>query len=298
MAFRAGVYARLPTERPNPATRHIDRRDALSIVRLINRQDCGVARAVGRQAASIARAAELIARSLRNGGRVRLVGAGTSGRLGVLEAAECPPTFGTDPRQVEAVMAGGRMSVFRSKEGAEDDPVAGRRAVAALKKGDVIVGIAASGVTAFARAALLEGRRKGCGTILITSNSRTPRNPAEITIAPAVGPEVIAGSTRLKCGTAAKLVLNTLTTTAMIRLGKVYDHWMVDLKPTSRKLRLRSVRIVCDLGRVKPARAQALLRAAGGSVKLAVLMARRALGADAAGRLLKKAGGSLREALG
>lgn len=298
MAFRAGVYARLPTERPNPATRHIDRRDALSIVKLINSEDHRVAVAVGRQARSIAKAAELIAQSLRAGGRVRLVGAGTSGRLGVLEAAECPPTFGTSPREVSAVMAGGKSSVFKSKEGAEDDPVAGRRAVADLKEGDVVVGIAASGITAFARAALLEGRRRGCGTVLITSNKRTPENPAAITIAPDVGPEVIAGSTRLKSGTAAKLVLNTLTTTAMIRLGKVYDHWMVDLKPSSHKLRLRSVRIVCDLGRVVPARAEALLKQAGGSVKLAVVMARRRVSAADAKKLVEAAGGSLREALG
>lgn len=298
MAFKASLYARLPTERPNPATRHIDRRDPLAIVKLINREDHRVAVAVGRQARQIAQAAELIAKSLRAGGRVRLVGAGTSGRLGVLEAAECPPTFGTSPREVSAVMAGGKASVFKSKEGAEDDPKAGRRAVADLKKGDVVVGIAASGITAFARAALLEGRRMGCGTVLITSNARTPGNPAAITIAPAVGPEVIAGSTRLKSGTAAKLVLNTLTTTAMIRLGKVYDHWMVDLKPSSHKLRLRSVRIVCDLGKVAPAKAQTLLKRAGGSVKLAVVMARRRVSAADAKGLVEAAGGSLREALG
>ncbi|MBI3551929.1 MAG: N-acetylmuramic acid 6-phosphate etherase [Elusimicrobia bacterium] len=298
MAFRASLYARLPTEKPNPATRHIDRRSTLEIVRLINRQDALVAPAVGAKAKAIADAADLIARSLGAGGRLVIVGAGTSGRLGVLEAAECPPTFGTPPSLITAVMAGGRSAVFRSKEGAEDDPAAGARAVGRLKKGDVVIGVAASGITAFVRAALVRASRLGCATVLITSNQKPAGAPALITLAPSVGPEVIAGSTRLKSATAAKMVLNTLTVAAMIRLGKVYDHWMVDLKATNRKLRLRSERIVCDLGRVSPARARSLLKSAGGSVKLAVLMARRGLSAGDAKALLRKKGGSLREALG
>ena len=297
MPLKPGLYARLPTERPNPRTRNIDLLGAARIVGLINREDAAVARAVGRQARSIARAAELVASCLRRGGRLLFVGAGTSGRLGVLEAAECPPTFNTRPGQVMAAMAGGRNSVFRSREGAEDDPAAGARSVAGLKRGDAVVGIAASGVTPFVRAALLRAARRGCRTILVTSNGQPPHNPAEITIAPRVGPEVIAGSTRLKCGTAAKMVLNTLTTAAMIRLGKVYDHWMVDLKPTSRKLRLRGARIVCELGRVGPRRADELLKAARGSVKLAVLMARQGLGLRQARLRLARAEGNLRSAL-
>ena len=297
MALRPGFYARLPTERPNPRTRNIDLLGAASIVRLINREDAAVARAVGREAGAIARAAEVISACLRRKGRLLFVGAGTSGRLGVLEAAECPPTFNTKPGQVMAAMAGGRSSVFRSREGAEDDPAAGARAVAGLRRGDAVVGIAASGVTPFVRSALKAASRRGCRTILVTSNGRPPRTPAEIIIAPRVGPEVIAGSTRLKCGTAAKMVLNTLTTAAMIRLGKVYDHWMVDLKPTSRKLRLRGARIVCELGRVGPRRAEGLLEAAGGSVKLAVLMARTGLAAGRARLRLARAEGSLRSAL-
>ncbi len=297
MDFSAGSYARLPTERPNPATRDIDLKSTLAIVRLINQQDRLVAPAVGRKAKVLARAVDMIAASLRAGGRILLVGAGTSGRLGVLEAAECPPTFGIDSLKIRAVMAGGAKSVFRSKEGAEDDPKAGAGAVLRMRRGDVVIGIAASGVTAFARAALAAARRKGCRTILVSSNDRVPDNAAEITIAPAVGPEVIAGSTRLKSGTAAKLVLNTLTTAAMIRLGKVYDHWMVDIKPTSRKLRMRSARIVCDLGRVPAAKAEAFLKEAKGSVKLAVLMARRNLSAAQARRRLTQSGSSLRRAL-
>lgn len=297
MAIRASAYARLPTERPNPATRDIDRRSTLGVVRLINSQDAGVARAVGRQAAQIAKAVEAIAASLRAGGRVLFVGAGTSGRIGVLEAAECPPTFGTPPSLISAAMAGGKAAVFKSKEGAEDDAAAGERAVSKLKSGDVVIGVAASGVTAFVRAALTRARARGCVTVLVTSNGRPPGNPARILIAPAVGPEVITGSTRLKSGTAAKLVLNTLTSAVMIKLGKVYDHWMVDLKPTNRKLRLRAARIVCDLGKVSPARAEALLEKSGCSVKLAVVMARKNLDAEQAKKLLRVSGGSLREAL-
>ena len=290
-------YARLATEKPNPRTRDIDLKSAVQIARLINREDSIVARAVGREVTRIARAAEIIAASLSKGGKLLFVGAGTSGRLGVLEAAECPPTFNTKKGEISAAMAGGRMSVFRSREGAEDDPVAGAKAVSSMRRGDVVVGIAASGVTAFARAALRAAKAKGCRTVLITSSAVRGKTAVEIVIAPMVGPEVIAGSTRMKSGTAAKLVLNTLTTTAMIRLGKVYDHWMVDLMPTSRKLRLRGARIVCDLAGVTPRRAETLLFQAGGSVKTAILMERRGLSAAQAHRRLSQVGGSLRRAL-
>ncbi len=298
MSPRPSDYARLPTERPNPRARGLDRRPVLELVRLLNAEDALVAAAVGRQARSIAQGVELIRRAIRAGGGVVFIGAGTSGRLGVLEAAECPPTFNTTPRQVRAVMAGGKFAVFRSKEGAEDDAGAGARAMDAVGSSDVVVGIAASGVTPFVRGALERAKRNGCPTILVTSNARPKGSPARVIIAPRVGPEVLAGSTRLKCGTAAKLVLNTLTTAAMIGLGKVYDHWMVDLLPSSRKLRLRGERIVAQLGRVEPARARRLLVSTKGKVKEAVVMAR--LGGDAAGarRRLKLAAGSLRHALG
>ena len=297
MPSRLALYSRLPTEKPNPRTRGIDLKDSLSIVRLINREDARVAAAVGREARAIARAAEAIAGSLRAGGSLLFVGAGTSGRLGVIEAAECPPTFGTAPKRIRAAMAGGRAAVFRSREGAEDDPRAGAAAVAGLGRRDVVVGVAASGVTPFVRGALTAAARRGCRTVLVTSNGHPPGRPAEITISPRVGPEVIAGSTRMKAGTAAKLVLNTLTTAAMIRLGKVYDRWMVDLRPGSRKLRFRGQRLVSEIGKVGPARARALLSASGGSVKLAVLMARAGLSAAEARRRFARAGGTLRRAL-
>jgi len=295
--FSSRVYAQLPTERPNPRTRHIDRRGALAIARAINREDALVAAAVSRQSRAIARGMELLAACLRHKGSVVFLGAGTSGRLAVLEAAECPPTYGTTSREIRAVMAGGKSSVFRSQEGAEDDPQAGAAAVSRMGQNDAVVGIAASGITPFVRSALKAARRQGCRTILVTSNGRPPGNPAHLTIAPDVGPEVVAGSTRMKSGTAAKLVLNTLTTGTMILLGKVYDRWMVDLKPTSRTLRLRGERIVAELGRVSPARARSLFRSSGGSVKNAVVMARKELTAKQARKLLLCCGGSLRKAL-
>lgn len=297
MALKPSEYARLPTERPNPATRDIDRLPTTEVVRLINSEDALVAPAVGRQAAAIARAADAIAASLSRGGRLVFIGAGTSGRMGILEAAECPPTFGTDPRQILGVIAGGRGSVFRAKEGAEDDARAGARAVSELSSGDVVVGIAASGITPFVRAALDAGRRKGCRTVLVTSGDPV-RDSAEIVINPRVGPEVITGSTRLKAGTAAKLALNTLTVAAMIRLNKVYDHWMVDLRPTNRKLRLRAIRLISELGRVPMPDAEQLLERSGRHVKTAVVMARLGLSKRQALARLRSAQGSLRAALG
>ncbi|HEX4048614.1 MAG TPA: N-acetylmuramic acid 6-phosphate etherase [Elusimicrobiota bacterium] len=291
------AYARLPTEQPNPRTRDIDLRSTREIVRLIVAEDARVPSAVAKVAGEVARGVDALAATLARGGSVLVLGAGTSGRLAVLEAAECPPTFNTTARQVRAEIAGGRRSVFRAKEGAEDEPALGRKAASKVRRGDSVVGVAASGVTPFVRAALDEARRRGASTLLVTSNGRPHGVRADIVIAPDVGPEVVTGSTRLKSGTAAKLVLNALTTGAMIRIGKVYDHWMVDLKPTSRKLRLRGERIVADLGRVAPARASALFRASGGSVKTAVLMARRGLSAEEARSALERAGGALRRAL-
>ncbi len=291
------AYARLPTEQPNPRTRDIDRRTTLDAVRLINAEDRRVPLAVAKVAPAVAKGVDAIAGTLAAGGTVLFLGAGTSGRLAVLEAAECPPTFNTDPRRIRAVIAGGKGSMFKAKEGAEDRADLGRRAAAAVKRGDVVVGVAASGVTPFVLAALEQARRRGAVSILVTSNGRPKGVKADIVIAPDVGPEVVTGSTRLKSGTAAKLVLNTLTVGAMVKVGKVHDHWMVDLKPTNRKLRLRAERIIADLGRVAPARAAALLRASGGSVKTAVVMARQRLSADEARKLLACAGGVLRRAL-
>ena len=297
-------YERLPTERVNRASRALDRLSALEIAALMNREDRRAVAAVGRVRRDLAAAVELIVDALRRGGRLVFVGAGTSGRLGVLEAAECPPTFGTRPGLVQAIMAGGRGAVFRSREGAEDDARAARRAVRArVRRGDVVVGVSASGVTPFAAAALAEARRRGAGTVLVACNpavlrGRTARAlGAMVVIAPGPGAEVLAGSTRLKAGTATKLVLNTLTTASMTRLGKVYGNRMVDMQPRSAKLRARAARLVAEVAGVSRARARPLLAAARGSARLAIVMARRGLSAPAAARALAEAGGSLRAAL-
>jgi N-acetylmuramic acid 6-phosphate etherase len=291
-------YARLPTERPDPASRRLDRLGPLEIARLMNRADRAAVRAVGRAARPLARAVDLVAGALGRGGRLVFVGAGTSGRLGVLEAAECPPTFGTPRGLVRAVMAGGRASVFRAAEGAEDDSRAGAREIRRqARRGDVVVGVAASGVTPFVRAALAEGRRRGAATVLVTCNPAVPRSAARVVVALAVGPEVLAGSTRLKAGTATKLALNTLTTAAFVRLGKVYGNRMVDLQPRSAKLRARALRLVGELGGVSDREAARLLTAAGGRAKLAIVMARLGVGSREAGRRLTAARGFLGRAL-
>ena len=292
-------YDRLPTERANPRSRALDMLSPVAIARLMNRADRDALRAVGRAAPAVGRAVTAIVARLARGGRLIFVGAGTSGRLGVIEAAECPPTFNTGPGQVQALMAGGRRAVFRSLEGAEDDARAGVRAIRArARRGDAVVGIAASGVTPFVRAALTEARRRGAVTILVTCNPSVPRAAARVIIALRVGPEVLAGSTRLKAGTATKLALNTLTTAAFTRLGKVHGNRMVDLQPKSAKLRARARRLVSDLGRVSAERAATLLAEAGGSAKVAVVMARRRVTADEARRRLRAAGGFLGPAAG
>jgi len=292
-------YHRLPTERSNPRSRALDRLSPGAIARLMNRADLDALRAVGRAAPTIGRAVAAIVERLGGGGRLFFVGAGTSGRLGVIEAAECPPTFNTTPGQVQAVMAGGRRSVFRSVEGAEDDDRAGARAIRRrARKGDAVVGIAASGVTPFVRAALVEARRRGAFTILVTCNPSAPSGAARIVIALRVGPEVLAGSTRLKAGTATKLTLNTLTTAAFTRLGKVHGNRMVDLQPRSAKLRARAERLVAELGRVSAPRARRLLDQARGSAKVAIVMARRHVTAAQARRRLREAGGFLGRAAG
>jgi len=291
-------FDRLPTERPNPRSRALDRLAPAAIARLMNRADQDALRAVGRAAPSIGRVVEAIVECLADGGRLIFVGAGTSGRLGVIEAAECPPTFNTSPRQVQAVMAGGRGAVFRSGEGSEDDARAGARAIKRrARRGDAVVGIAASGVTPFVRAALAEARTRGALTVLVTCNPAPPRGSARLVIALRVGPEVLAGSTRLKAGTATKLALNTITTAAFTRLGKVYGNRMVDLQPKSAKLRARAERLVAELGRVSRSHARRLLVEAGGSAKVAIVMARRGESAVSARRRLSAARGFLGLAL-
>jgi N-acetylmuramic acid 6-phosphate etherase len=291
-------YERLATERVNPRSVRLDRLDARAIATLMNREDRVAVAAVGRVAPAIAAAVDTIVAALAGGGRLFFVGAGTSGRLGVLEAAECPPTFGTRPGLVQAIMAGGRRSVFRSREGAEDDARAAARTVRArVRRGDVVVGVSASGVTPFVRAALATARRQGAATVLVQCSAVRGRAAAGVVIRPVPGPEVLAGSTRLKAGTATKLVLNTLTTASMARLGKIYGNRMIDLQPRSAKLQARAERLVAEIAGVRPARARRALQDARGRVRLAIVVARRNLPADAAARVLREAGGSLRSVL-
>ncbi|HVO33012.1 MAG TPA: N-acetylmuramic acid 6-phosphate etherase [Elusimicrobiota bacterium] len=293
-------FETLPTERAYPGSANLDRLSAFQIVSLMNREDRRVVRAVSAQRQTIARAVDLIARQLARGGRLIFVGAGTSGRLGVIEAAECPPTFGTPPGQVRALMAGGRSAVFRSKEGAEDSVSMAERDIRdAAGTGDVVVGVAASGVTPYVRAALTVSRRRGAKTILVTCNAASARGSAiDVVVGLATGPEILAGSTRLKAGTACKMVLNMLTTASMVQLGKIYGNRMVDLQPKSRKLVARGQRLIEVLGRVSPTRARRLFKESRGHVKDAIVMARTGLSWKDARRELGAAGRPLRAVIG
>src|SRR5256884_7548709 len=288
------------TEQRNPRTERIDVASSLEIVDLMNGEDATVAKVVRGERERIAAAIELIVAAFRAGGRLVYVGAGTSGRLGVLDATECPPTFGVPPTMVVGVIAGGYPALVKSAEGAEDDVNAGGAAMdtAAVTNGDVVVGIAASGTTPYVRMALSRAQTLGARTVLVTC-SKPPKVLAEtcdVVINPITGPEVLTGSTRLKAGTATKLVLNTLTTGAMIRLGKVYGNLMVDLVAWSAKLVDRGERIVMECCGVGREEARAAIERAGGSVKLAIVMLRQKVDAEEGRRQLDKAGGFGRRA--
>jgi N-acetylmuramic acid 6-phosphate etherase len=296
----------LVTEGELDASRQIDTLDAEGILRVINEQDRCVAPAVAACIPGIARVVDRVVESFRAGGRLVYVGAGTSGRLGVLDAAECPPTFGTDPAEVVALIAGGRDAVFRAREGAEDDAAAGARAVeeAGVAARDCVVGLAASRRTPYVRGALARARQLGAFTALVTCNPPGgadrevggPDEPDEV-IAPLLGPEVITGSTRMKAGTAQKLVLNMITTAAMVRRGKTLGNLMVDLRAGSAKLVERSRHIVMKVTGLSYDEAADLLDRAGGRVKTALVMAGRGVDAEVADRLLERAGGFVRAAL-
>jgi len=290
----------LTTEGRNPASGRIDSMSALQIVRLINAEDSRVAQAVGHQAEAIARAIEAIAARLRGGGRLIYLGAGTSGRLGVLDAAECPPTFNTPPEQVVGIIAGGPAAVVRAAEGAEDRAEAAVEDLQAvgLSQQDAVVGIATSGRTPYVLAGLRYARRQGTLTIGLSCNREALLDElVEISITPLVGPEVISGSTRMKAGTATKMVLNMLSTGAMILLGKTYGNLMVDLRATSGKLIDRSRRIVMALTKLSPAEAERQLARCDGEVKTAVVSCLRGVAPEEARRLLERAAGHLRRAL-
>jgi N-acetylmuramic acid 6-phosphate etherase len=293
-----GRWSSLLTESRNPRSRGLDTMSTARVIALLLEEDRRAITATIRQRRAISRAAESAARALDAGGSVVFLGAGTSGRMGVLEAAECPPTFGLEPDRVRAVMAGGEGAVFRAVEGAEDNEEDGRRQALALRPPDVLIGISASSVTPFVRGALAVARGNGVGTVLVTCAPGPGLNRlADTVVAIASGPEVLTGSTRLKAGSATKAALNAITTAAMVRLGKAYDNLMVDLRRTNAKLEDRARRIVAAAGGVPPDEAERLISLAGGDVKTAIVMARRGVSAEAARERLASAKGHVRRAL-
>jgi N-acetylmuramic acid 6-phosphate etherase len=290
------------TEQRNPRSTRIDQLDELEIVDLINAEDRMVAEAVGEERQAIARALALVEAAFRAGGRLIYVGAGTSGRLGVLDSAEMPPTYGTDPEMVQGIIAGGYAALVRAQEGAEDHPEDGAAAIdeKGVDERDFVLGIATSGTTPYVHGALARARERGAktGFLLCTYPSRELEETHDVVIAPLVGPEVITGSTRMKAGTATKLVLNTLTTGAMVRLGKVYGNLMVDLQVTCQKLQDRGERILMEMLDVERPAATALLESAGGHVKTALVMGRLGVDAAEARRRLDDAGGVIARLVG
>lgn len=290
------------TEQRNPRTGDIDAASSLEIVDLINEEDRRVPQAVHGVRQELARLIDLVVDAFARRGRLVYVGAGTSGRLGVLDAAECPPTFGTPPEMVVGIIAGGPQALVRSQEGAEDDVPAGRLAMDEhdVSATDVVVGIAASGTTPFVGAALERAAALGARTGLVTCANPPPSLVAacDVVVVAKVGPEVLAGSTRMKAGTATKLILNTITTGAMVCSGRAYGNLMVDLMAWSDKLRDRGERIVMETCAVTRAEARRAIGDAGGSVKLAIVMVRRGVNAEDAKRLLESADGSVRRAVG
>ena len=289
-----------PTENRHPRSRSIDSASPLKIVRILNREDRQIARAVRTQLKPIARAIEIGSEAFSRGGRLFYVGAGSSGRLGVLDAVECVPTFNVSSRAVQGILAGGKKALWRSVEGAEDDLAAGARAIrqAGVNSRDVVCGISASGKTRFVRGALAEAKRRKARRFLVSCHPSPPIAPlAEIVISPVVGPEVIAGSTRLKAGTATKMVLNMISTGIMIRLGKVYGNLMVEVRPLSLKLKDRAARIIMLVLKCSPRRAQRLLTVSGNRAKVAIVMGAKGCTAREAEELLEEKRGFLRKVL-
>jgi N-acetylmuramic acid 6-phosphate etherase len=294
----ASPWDDLSTEGPHPSSASLDTLSSEEVVSLLVKEDRNGLGAVQLLKGRIAQAADWLAETLDAGGSIVFAGAGTSGRLGILEAAECPPTFGTDPSRIRAVIAGGPEAVFRAAEGAEDREEDGRTAVSDLGSKDLLIGISASSVTPYVRGALAQGRQQGARTILLTCAATGGLDGlADSVLALDTGPEILTGSTRLKAGSATKATLNALTTAAMVRCGKVFGNLMVDLRTGSAKLRDRALRIVERAGAVPPERARELYQAAGGETKTAIVMARCRISADAAHQRLRVAGGHVREAL-
>lgn len=288
------------TEQRNSRSRGLDRKSTLEILRVLNREDARVALAVRRELSVIARAVDAIVKAFRRGGRLFYVGAGTSGRLAVLDAAECPPTFGTPPRMVQAIIAGGSRALRRAAEDAEDSAADGARDLrrVAVGRRDVVVGLSASGTTPYVLGALDFARRCGAVTVGVTSNRQSPlARLASIAIAPDTGPEAVAGSTRLKAGTAQKLVLNLLSTAAMVRFGRVYENWMVHVALTNRKLRRRGAGILEEAAGVGASAAEHALRRAGHDLPAAIVMLKTGATPGDARRWLAATGGNVRDAI-
>ena len=295
----ASKWSKLLTESRNPRSLQLDSMSTERVVALLIDEDRLALLAAARKARLIAAAARLVAEAFTAGGRTLFVGAGTSGRLGVLEAAECPPTFGTAPDRILGLMAGGEEAVFRAKEGSEDRGDDGAKAVADVTPRDVVVGISASSVTPFVRSALEVARKRRAKTVLVTCAPHSGLGRlADVVIAVRTGPEVLTGSTRLKAGSATKAVLNAITTAAMVRVGKAYTNFMVDLRQTSRKLEDRARRIVALAADVDLVEADRLVRAAEDEVKTAIVMGRLSVDAADARRRLQAGDGHVRRALG
>jgi N-acetylmuramic acid 6-phosphate etherase len=291
----------LPTEAINPASLAIDKAPVADIVEMVLQEDRKVIAAVQKERERIAHGVEIITQSLRKGGRIIFIGAGTSGRLGVVEASEMPPTFGISPKTVQAIMAGGQDAVFRAKEGVEDNYEEGARSISRLRLSprDVVIGVSASGMTPFVRGGLTRARKAGAKIIFITCWPGSElQNFVDLQIAPAVGPELIAGSTRLKAGTATKMVLNMLTTISMIKVGKTYGNLMVDVQTGSEKLKDRARRILGIVTGLEYDAADALLRQAKWNVKAAIVMQKASLTLPQALKRLKKADDLVRDAIG
>ena len=293
-------WANLLTEQQNPSSERIDEVSTIEMLSIINHEDAGIAVAVGRALPAVALAVDMVVQALGGGGRLFYIGAGTSGRLGILDASECPPTFRADPEMVQGLIAGGTSAVFQAVEGAEDDPdgAVDDLATRGLSAVDVVIGIAASGVTPYVVGGLSCARRTGCGTALLTcSPSAAEAVGADVKIVAEVGPEVITGSTRMKAGTATKMILNMITTGAMVRLGKTYGNLMIDLQPTNAKLKDRSRRILSALTSLSAEGASALLDTADGELKLALVMEKSHLDARESLRLLSQYDGRVKAAL-
>ena len=291
----------LSSEKRNPKSMNIDTASTSDILRIINEEDKIVPLAVEKEIPYITQAVEIIVDALQQGGRLLYFGAGTSGRLGVIDAAECPPTFGTSPEMIEGIIAGGKDAMFVAQEGVEDHESNGVEDVikAKVSPKDVVCGIAASRRTPYVIGAVKKAKELGAKTLFVTSNPRENFNIKEVDVAicPYVGPEVIMGSTRMKSGTAQKLVLNMLTTASMIRLGKVYENMMIDLQMTNKKLVERSKKIVMIITGVSYEDASKFLTLAGGHVKTALVMIKANVTADEAKRMLKESGGFVRKAI-